>query len=109
MEDTQDDLAWLLEQKPKVHQVTAGGRTFYMREPTAGDRDRFDTMVASMDLSNAQLRSPMVSGVLCNQAGHPIGQSSSFDDVPSWILEPLVDKAKELYGLTDSPTEGDPS
>ncbi len=107
--EEQSDLQWLLQQKPTVHQVTAGGRTFYMREPTAGDRDKFDTMVANMDLSSAQLRGPLVAGVLCDKDGQPIAQAANLSEVPSWILEPLVDKAKELYGLPDCPTEGEPS
>ena len=101
-----DSMSWLLEQRPEIHQVIVRGRDFYLRTPTVRDRDRFDAMVSTMDLETARLRSPLLEGLLCNRDGELVGGGIDFDEIPAELVEPLVDKARELYGITDHPTPG---
>jgi len=104
-----DNLQWLISHKPKIHQVEIEGREFYLRQPTVADRDRFDTKVAAMGSTGMQMRSPMLQAVLCNQAGQLIGGAMDFDKLPAELIEPLVNKAAELFGISDSPTAGETS
>lgn len=97
---------WLSQQKPTIHTVEVQGKEFLMRQPTVRDRDRFDALVAKMDMGAARLRTPLLQGLLCDQTGQLIAADADFDDVPAELVEPLVDKARELYGITDSPTDG---
>jgi len=102
-----DSLKWLLDQKSEVHEVTVGGRSFYLRSPTVADRDRFDNLVAKMEMGAARLRTPLLQGIVCNVVGDRIAQNFDFDALPAELVEPLIDKARELYGITDSPTDGE--
>lgn len=101
-----ENLQWLISHKPSVHQVEIEGRDFYLRQPTVADRDTFDSKVAAMDGGPMQMRSPMLQAVMCNQDGQLIGTSMDFDKLPAELIEPLVNKAAELFGISDPPTEG---
>ena len=100
-----DDLKWLLERKSKVHQVDVAGRAFYLREPTVSDRDRFDALVARMNLDSARMRTPLLQATISNADGEPIARDEDFDSVPAELVEPLIDKARQLFGLSEIPTE----
>jgi len=100
-----NSLEWLQSQKPETQPIKLHGHTFHMRQPTVADRDRFDALIAS-DGALTRLRTLILQAVLCDEDGKLIAKDSSFDGVRADILEPLIDKARELFGLSDSPIEG---
>lgn len=100
-----NSLEWLQSQKPETQTVEVHGQTFYMRQPTVADRDRFDALIAN-DGALTRLRTLILQSVLCDADGQLIAQDASFDGVRADILEPLIDKARELFGLSDSPMDG---
>tara|TARA_R100000664_G_scaffold19967_1_gene29166 strand:- start:8578 stop:8904 length:327 start_codon:yes stop_codon:yes gene_type:complete len=102
-----DSLEWLQAQSPRIVNVEVGGHVFHLRQPTVADRDRFDSMVSKMDMGLARLRSPLLQGLVCDEDGKRIAEGVDFDDMPAELVEPLVDAARELYGITDPPTEGE--
>ena len=102
-------LQWLMSNQTTTTEIQIMDQVFYMREPTVADRDRFDSLVAGMDLTSAQLRTPMVTALLCNESGDLIAEGQDLDHVPAHLVEPLVDKARELFGLMDHPTDGETS
>ena len=101
-----ENLKWLIQHKPEIHQVDIDGRAFFLRQPTVADRDAFDTKVAGMEGGPTQMRSPMLQSVLCDEGGQLIGSAMDFDRLPAELVEPLVNKAAELFGISDPPTEG---
>lgn len=101
-----DSLDWLLSQKPKVTELNVAGKRFYLREPTVKDRDKLDAAISSMDLNSLEIRTPLLQAVLSDEDGNPVAEGKSFDSVPAELVEPLIDKAKDLFGITDPPAEG---
>tara|TARA_R100000654_G_scaffold10938_3_gene23819 strand:+ start:620 stop:946 length:327 start_codon:yes stop_codon:yes gene_type:complete len=102
-----ESLEWLKAQQPKITEVEVSGHTFRLRQPTVADRDRFDSLVSKMDMGLARLRSPLLQGLVCDEDGNRIAEDVDFDGMPAELVEPLVDAARELYGITDPPTEGE--
>lgn len=102
-----DALEWLSKQRSATHQVTVSGHVFHLRTPTVADRDRFDNLLSKMEIGAARLRTPLLQGVVCNANGDRIAEGFDFDALPAELVEPLIDKARELYGITDPPTDGE--
>jgi len=100
-------LKWLLEQRPSVTSIEVRGKEFYLREPTVIDRDKLDAVISSMDMSNLEIRTPLLQAVMCDQDGNKVAENECFDDVPAELVEPLIDKAKELFGISEHPTPGE--
>lgn len=101
-----DSIEWLQSQKPQAESMKIHGQVFHMRQPTVSDRDRFDALISS-DGALTRLRTLILQAVLCDEDGNLVAQNASFDGVRADILEPLIDKAREMFGLTDSPIQGE--
>tara|TARA_R100000655_G_scaffold35468_3_gene69007 strand:- start:3295 stop:3609 length:315 start_codon:yes stop_codon:yes gene_type:complete len=101
-----NSIEWLQSQKPEPQSMNLHGQVFYMRQPTVSDRDRFDSVISN-EGALTRLRTLILQAVLCDEDGNLIAKDASFDGVRADILEPLVDKAREMFGLTDSPIEGE--
>ena len=101
-----ESLDWLLDQKTKVTKLEVHGQVFYLREPTVADRDKLDATISSMDMNSLEIRTPLLQAVISDKDGNAIASDRSFDSVPAELVEPLIDKAKDLFGITDPPAEG---
>ena len=101
-----ESLDWLLDQKPKVTQLEVHGQVFYLREPTVADRDKLDATISSMDMNHWK-SARRYSRQSYRQRRNAIASNRSFDSVPAELVEPLIDKAKDLFGITDPPAEGE--
>ena len=101
-----NSIQWLQSQTPEPQSMEIHGQVFHMRQPTVADRDRFDAVISN-DGALTRLRTLILQAVLCDESGNLVAQEASFDGVRADILEPLVDRARVLFGLTDSPMEGE--
>ncbi|MEC8787176.1 MAG: hypothetical protein VXX33_11680 [Pseudomonadota bacterium] len=78
-----------------------------MVEPTVQDRDKLDAVLSRMDLDTLEIRTPLLQATLCNSDGQKVASDKNFDNVPADLVEPLIDKAKELFGISEDPTDGE--
>ena len=101
------EVNWLLEQRPMVVDVKVRDKVFHMVEPTVQDRDKLDAVLSKMDLDTLEIRTPLLQATLCNSDGQKVASDKNFDNVPADLVEPLIDKAKELFGISEDPTDGE--